>query len=269
MKLHHTLLLSTLALALAGCSQPAPPPAPTPGDTASTDTPETFLGRKVKLAIDKARAELATRNISLNKEFSLGDGNNHGITIGSTSGKPKGDPRPLAEITPQGDLLIDGAKVEVTPEQHAMLLAYRGQIMEIAEAGMAMGVAGADLGGKALGGVAGAIFGGQKAAQDFEARMEAEGKRLEVEGRKLCERLGPLYTQQQALAASLPAFAPYATLSQAEVDDCGKDNEGAVAADPAGRDRIRDEIREQIRKEVRAEIQREMQGKPESAAPAQ
>ena len=267
MKLRHSLLFGTLALALAGCSQPAPPAPPAPPPQASAEGPDTFLGRKVKLAIDKAREELATSNLSLNNEFSFGDGSVRAIA--GKASKPKGDPRPLAEITPQGDLLIDGAKVDVTPEQHAMLVAYRGQVLQIAEAGMAMGVAGADLGGKALGGVAGAIFGGEKAAKDFEARMEAEGARLEAEGRKLCERLGPLYTQQQALAASLPAFAPYATLSQAEVDDCGKDKDGAVAADPAGRDRIRDEIREQIRKEVRAEIQREMQGKPESAAPAQ
>lgn len=267
MKLRHPLFMSTLALALAGCSQPAPPAPAPPAAQAGTDAPDTFLGRKVKQAIDKARAELESGNISLNNEFSLGDGD--GRRIVHTGGKATDDTRPLAEITPQGELLIDGTRVEVTPAQHAMLVDYRAQILGIAEAGMAMGIAGADLGGKALGGVAGAIFGGEQAAREFEARMEAEGKRLEAEGRKLCERLGPLYTQQQALAASLPAFAPYATLSQAEVDDCGKDKDGAVATDPAGRDRIRDEIREQIRKEVRAEIQREMQGQTESAAPAQ
>ena len=259
MKLRHTLLSATLALVLAGCSQPAPPPppAPSPDATAGTDNPETFLGRKVKLAIDKARAELATRNLSLNNEFSFGDGSVRAVA--GNGDKPRDDARPLAEITPQGDFLLDGAKVDVSAEQQAMLLAYRGQVLAIAEAGMAMGIAGADLGGKALGGVAGAIFGGEKAAKDFEARMEAQGKRLETEGLKLCERLRPLHAQQQALAASLPAFAPYATLTADEVEDCGKGKHGPAAADPVARDRIRDEIRDEIRKEVRAEIQREMQ----------
>ena len=257
MKTPHALLFATLALTLAACQPPAPPAAPPADTTASTGAPETFLGRKVKLAIDKAREQLATSNISLNREFSFGDGS---IRTGAGGGGKAGDdPRPLAEITPQGDLLIDGARVEVTPEQHAMLVAYRGRIMAVAEAGMAMGIAGADLGGKALGGVASAIFGGEEAARDFEARMEAEGERLEAEGLQLCEQLRPLHEQQQALAASLPAFAPYATLTADDVADCGKGKEGPAAADPVARDRIRDEIRDEIRKEVRAAVQREMQ----------
>lgn len=263
MKPRHTLPLAALVLTLAACSQPAPPPASPPDASASADDPETFLGRKVKLAIDKARAELATRNLSLNNEFSFGDGSVR--TVAGKAGKAKDDARPLGEITPQGDLLINGAKVDVTAEQHAMLIAYRGQVLAIAEAGMAMGIAGADMGGKALGGVAGAIFGGEQAAKDFEARMEAEGKRLEAEGLKLCERLRPLRDQQQALAASLPAFAPYATLTAEEVEDCGKGKDGPGAPNPAARDRIRDEIRDEIRKEVRAEIQREMQASPAPA----
>ena len=32
--------------------------------------------------------------------------------------------------------------------------------------------------------------------------------------------------QQQALAASLPAFKPYATMTQEDIDDCGKDATG-------------------------------------------
>jgi hypothetical protein len=32
-----------------------------------------------------------------------------------------------------------------------------------------------------------------------------------------------MLASQQALAASLPAFKPYATMDQSDVDDCGKD----------------------------------------------
>jgi hypothetical protein len=55
-----------------------------------------------------------------------------------------------AQLTPRGDLLIDGKAVPVTPQQRAMLLDYRRQIVAVAETGMAIGVKGADLGGKAV-----------------------------------------------------------------------------------------------------------------------
>ena len=71
--------------------------------------------------------------------------------------------RTEAEITPQGDLLIDGRKVEVTPAQRALLLEYRGQVAGIAKA---------------------------------------------------------MHATQQALAAALPEFKPYATMTQDDVDDC-------------------------------------------------
>lgn len=263
MNARHLALAIAAALALAACRQdppPAPPAPPAPAaGTADAEAPGTLLGRTVKGAIDKARAELATSNISLNNEFSF---HRRKGVFSLPGGKSKDDTRPLGEITPQGDLLIDGAKVGVTPEQHAMLVDYRKQIVGIAEAGMAMGVAGAELGGKALSGVAGAIFGGKEAEREFEARMEAEGQGLEAEGRKLCERMQPLYDRQQALAASLPAFKPYATMTQAEVEDCGNDtSDGAAATTPEERDRIREEVR----KEVRDEIRRAMQANPAPA----
>jgi hypothetical protein len=34
---------------------------------------------------------------------------------------------------------------------------------------------------------------------------------------------------QQALAGTLPAFKPYATMTQAEIDDCGKKDKKGVA----------------------------------------
>ena len=35
-----------------------------------------------------------------------------------------------------------------------------------------------------------------------------------------------LLASQQALAANLPAFKPYATMTQEDIDDCGKDAKG-------------------------------------------
>ncbi len=53
--------------------------------------------------------------------------------------------------------------------------------------------------------------------------MEARGEAIEAEAMKLCARLPPLLASQQALASALPAFQPYATMDQQDIDDCGKD----------------------------------------------
>ena len=130
---------------------------------------------------------------------------------------------PKAEITPQGDLLIEGKAVTITAAQRAELLAYRGQILGIAEAGMAIGAQGANIAGHAVSGAIGAIFGGKDGEKEFEKKMEAEAAKIEAEAMKLCTRLPALMAGQQALAASLPEFKPYARMTQADVDDCGKD----------------------------------------------
>ena len=95
---------------------------------------------------------------------------------------------------------------------------------------MAIGSKGADLAGEALGGVVGAVFGGKEGEQAFEQRMEAQGKKIEGEAMKLCAMLPALLSSQQALAASLPAFKPYARMTQSDIDDCGKDVKGKGVA---------------------------------------
>ncbi|MEO6155390.1 MAG: hypothetical protein ABIP16_06655 [Thermomonas sp.] len=218
-----TLAVLTSAPLLA-CSQPpappAPPAAPAP-PVADTDAPTTMIGRHVEKAIAEARAELRTQNISISDGFNLSI-NGHKIH------RPDSD-SPKAEITPQGDLLIEGKPVAVTPVQRQQLLAYRGQILGVAEAGMAIGAKGADIAGEALGGVVGAIFGGKDGEKAFEQRMEAQGKKIEAEAMKLCTKMPALLASQQALAASTPEFKPYARMTQDDIDDCGKDHKPNVA----------------------------------------
>jgi hypothetical protein len=59
--------------------------------------------------------------------------------------------------------------------------------------------------------------------------MEAEGKKIEAQAVKLCAYLPPMLASQQALASSLPAFKPYATMTQADINDCGKKGDKGVA----------------------------------------
>lgn len=211
MKIRNIALALLTSIPLLACSQPAPPPAAT---SSNSDTSKGFIGEQVDKALDKARKELREGNISLSGDFNI-NVNGKQITR-PANGLPK------AEITPTGELRIAGKPVAVSPEQRQQLLAYRGQIIGIAEAGMAIGSQGADLAGKAVGGVMGAIFGGEKGQQDFEAKMEAEGKKIEAQAMKLCVRLPALMASQQQLADSLPAFKPYATMTQEDIEDCGK-----------------------------------------------
>jgi hypothetical protein len=88
---------------------------------------------------------------------------------------------------------------------------------------MTIGAQGANIAGHAVSGAIGAIFGGKDGEKEFEKKMEAEAAKIEAEAMKLCTRLPALMAGQQALAASLPEFKPYARMTQADIEDCGKD----------------------------------------------
>ena len=218
-----TLAMFT-SLPLLACSEPAAPPAPPaapapPG--AANDSPTTMIGRHVDKAISEARAELRTKNISVSDGVDININGHH--IHRSNNDLPK------AEITPQGDLLIEGKAITVNAVQRQQLLAYREEIIGIADAGMAIGAKGADIAGEALGGVVGAIFGGKDGEKAFEQRMEAQGKKIEAEAMKLCTRMPALLASQQALSASTPEFKPYARMTQEDIEDCGKEHKPNVA----------------------------------------
>ncbi|MGV6492636.1 DUF2884 family protein [Stenotrophomonas rhizophila] len=194
------LLLPTLLLCLplAACgNHDADKAATASGKGASPTAETTSVGRTVQEATDKARAEIAKKNIS--------------ISNGQSD---------KAEITPQGELLINGRTVTTTASQRALLVDYRKQVEALAGAGMDIGVAGANLGVSAAGEALKGILAGD--TQGIEARVNAEAGKIEAQARKLCALLPGMMAKQQALAAELPAFKPYATMDQSDIDDCGK-----------------------------------------------
>jgi hypothetical protein len=243
-----SLILLGLSLPLVGaCNRSgAPAPAATPASTASTGSaPETVLGKTVEGAMRKARRELETQNIDIGDGMKIGvgkDGRN--FRIGNASDGSK------AQLTPKGDLLIDGKAVPVTAQQRAMLLDYRRQIIAVAETGMSIGVKGADLAGKAVLETFSGLMHGD--ADEAGKRIDAAGKRIEAEAHQICAQLPPLLDTQQRLAASLPAFKPYANMTREDIDDCMK-GDGVSVTD--GRDEIRQEIRERIRGSVQSATQ--------------
>jgi hypothetical protein len=202
-------ILSTFLFAalLAACGQD---PSPTTPSSSNTE-PDTALGKAVDKAIDEARSELATTNIGLD----------------SSDGLAK------AEITPKGDLLIDGQTIAIDDKQRALLLQYRKQMHAVAEAGMAIGSQSADLAGKAVGEAIGSIFSGD--SNKMEKRIEAEAKGIEASAMKLCELLPGLLEAQNAVATALPAFKPYANMTPKDMEDCKADQPGDKHAETIGK----------------------------------
>ncbi|MCE7031259.1 YggN family protein [Lysobacter sp. GX 14042] len=187
-------LLLALLPVMAACS-------PSPSDDAGE--PSGLIASAVAEATREARKALESESIQVGK---------------SNKDLPK------ATISPEGELRIDGTPVAATPEQRRLLLEHRANVVAVAEAGIQIGTQAADLGLKAAGGALAHAFSGGKG--DFEARMEAEGERIKESARQLCGRLPALLDSQQRLAAAMPEFVPYATLTEEEVRDCFDDKDG-------------------------------------------
>lgn len=240
-----TALLAMLPLLGACADRDATPTRQDP--SAARSEPDTVIGRSVAKAMDKAREKLATENIDLNDMHVDGDGD--GIRIGNRDGHA--DDRPKAELTPQGELLIDGRKVDANAEQQALLRQYRRQIEGVASAGMDIGAQGAELGVKAAKEALLGIFSGD--TEEIERKVEAEAEGIKAAARQLCNQLPGLKETQDALAASMPEFRPYATLDQADIDDCYEDDH-AVAVQREIRQDVQREVRETVRESVRGSV---------------
>ncbi|UGB39291.1 hypothetical protein [Frateuria soli] len=173
-------------------------------------TSPSLISASIHEGIEQAKRELATKDIDIGR-MHVGRGQ-HGDN----------DALPRAAITPQGDLVIAGRTIDATPEQHTLLLDYRQQVVGIAEAGMDIGEHGANLGTRAAReAIWGALAG--KSDKELEASIKPQAEQIKVAAMRLCQDLPGLLASQQKLAAAMPQFRPYATLTQKDVDDCGRD----------------------------------------------
>jgi hypothetical protein len=189
---------SSLAV-LTACSTGQPTSSTQVSSAASSSN--SFVENAIDRAMDKASTELASKNITIS--------NND-------------DSAPHAEITPQGGFLIAGKPVSLTPAQRKEMLAYRGQVIEIARAGIAIGRQGASLGVNAAREAIAGVFSGES-DQQVRQRVEARTSGIRQAAAKICDRLPALRESQQKLAADVPAFKPYANLTPEKIDECRKD----------------------------------------------
>ncbi|BBQ12469.1 YggN family protein [Stenotrophomonas maltophilia] len=197
MNLLRLLPAALLCLPLIACGGTSSAPDKSVGKSVAEAT--SGVGQTVKEAMDDARKDIAQGNIKISA-----------------------DKQPRAEITPDGRLLIAGKEVAANDVQRRHLQEYRGHVVAVAMAGMDVGLAGAKLGANAAGEALKGIFSGD--SEGVEKRINAEAAKIEAQAKRICDRLPAMLASQQALARELPAFKPYATMDQSDVDDCGKDN---------------------------------------------
>ncbi|WP_242880709.1 YggN family protein [Stenotrophomonas maltophilia] len=197
MNLLRLLPATLLCLPLIACGGTSSAPDKSVGKSVAEAT--SGVGQTVKEAMDDARKDIAQGNIKISA-----------------------DKQPRAEITPDGRLLIAGKEVAANDVQRRHLQEYRGHVVAVAMAGMDVGLAGAKLRANAAGEALKGIFSGD--SEGVEKRINAEAAKIEAQAKRICDRLPAMLASQQALARELPAFKPYATMDQSDVDDCGKDN---------------------------------------------
>lgn len=125
----------------------------------------------------------------------------------------------VAQIAADGALSIDGRPVALTAPQQALSKSYYTHATAIGLEGAAMGKAGAQLAGKAVSGAIEAAFKGGDPDQ-VGKDVDAQTAQLEQKAQAMCKHIVELHATQQALAASLPAFQPFARLEATNSADC-------------------------------------------------
>lgn len=186
------------------------------------------VGHDLDQARQEVRTDMAQERARLNRDNLSLDGLHFGRhEKGVAASKPTA---PKGEITPAGDLLVAGRAVAVDAGQRRQLLDYRAQVIALARTGIDAGERAALLAIDAtdvslfrliVGGMSGSL----------ERRVDATVQRqIQPAVLQICQRLPQLRASQQALATSLPAFRPYATLTDDDVAGCERDVRNELAA---------------------------------------
>jgi len=127
---------------------------------------------------------------------------------------------PDAIVSKTGELSIAGATVNLDPAQRALVARYFDNAIALRDDGFATGMAGASTAITALSSVVTGLASGEP--DKIGSDVEAKAAQLDAKALKVCGDLHDLAATQNALSASLPAFKPYALISEKDVDECRK-----------------------------------------------
>ncbi len=211
-----------LLLPIAGYAKP---PVDTDiGINADVRQALTDARKEVHADLAKARKDLDTENLQVSDGMHIGNMGN------GKKNKHKNADLPRAEITRQGDFLIEGKAQQVDVSQRRQLLAYRGLVIEIAKAGIDIGEHTTEAVLKEVDGHWVSLFFSAMTGS-LERRVERTVKQeIEPAMRGICRLLPKVMNSQQRLASSLPQFRPYATLEQKDIDGCEADVRSGFAS---------------------------------------
>ena len=178
--------------------------------------------KEVRTELAQERARLDSENLSLDDGLHFGKESRHAAAKRKTL--------PNGEITPRGDLLVDGKATAIDAQQRRLLLDYRAQVIDLARTGIDAGEQAAMLAIDATDvSLLSLIVGGLTGS--LERRVEATVKEsIKPMVLQICRQLPQLRQSQQALAVSVPDFRPYATLEADDVEDCERDVGKELAA---------------------------------------
>lgn len=204
-------LLRTIALCLF-IAMPLAAQATPPDTGINAEIRRELADARVEMQAElaKARKELQTENLRLDNSLEF-------------AGHDRNRDLPVAEITPDGDFLVDGKPQAIDNDQRRQLLVYRGQVIAIALTGIDIGEKGAEA---AMAAVDRSWFGLVFSAMtgSLERRIERVVKeQVQPAVVAICRQLPEVMASQQRLASSLPQFQPYATLEADDVADCEND----------------------------------------------
>lgn len=210
-----TALCACLALPMLA----APAAQAAPSDIGDEIRSELADARKeVRAEMAKAREELRTENLRLDNNLRFGDRGSEAKDL------------PRAEITPDGDFLIEGEAQEIDANQRRQLLVYRGKVVGIALTGIEIGEKSAEAALDAVqGSWLGLAFRAMTGTLDNSIERMVE-KHVQPAVLAICRQLPEVMDAQQELAASLPQFRPYATLDRHDIEDCENEVRNEFAA---------------------------------------
>lgn len=123
-----------------------------------------------------------------------------------------------AILAADGGLSIGGNTVALTPIQQALLKDYYESIVALKDAAIATGKAGIATAGTALATVASGLASGD--TDSIGAKVQQKAAKVEAAAAKICVDLATLRLRQDAIAAQLAAFRPYALIDAGEVARC-------------------------------------------------
>ena len=125
---------------------------------------------------------------------------------------------PEAVLSAAGEISIAGKNLVLNQVQKELATRYFISANSVRDDGFATGMAGANTALTALSSVVSGLASGEP--DKIGPAVEAKAAKIQEHVDKLCLDLHELTTTQDALAASLPEFKPYATIGSKDVDNC-------------------------------------------------